>query len=83
MILKGREPGIRLSTQAGTSLSATASRPTLGPTQPLLQWIQGLFAFFGVKRPRREADHPLLSTVEVKNVWSYTSTPANVFTYRT
>jgi hypothetical protein len=31
--------------------------------------------FPGVKRPGREADHSPPSSVEVKNVWSYTSTP--------
>jgi hypothetical protein len=29
----------------------------------------------GVKRPGREADHTPPSSAEVKNVWSYTSTP--------
>jgi hypothetical protein len=29
----------------------------------------------GVKRPGREADHLPLSNAEVKNTWSYTSTP--------
>jgi hypothetical protein len=29
----------------------------------------------GVKRPGREADHIPLSSTEVKNTWSYTSTP--------
>jgi hypothetical protein len=28
-----------------------------------------------VKRPRREADHSPPSSAEVKNAWSYTSTP--------
>jgi hypothetical protein len=36
-------------------LLSTSSRPVLGPTQP------------GVKRPGREADHPPLSSAEVKN----------------
>jgi hypothetical protein len=29
----------------------------------------------GVKRPGREADHSPPSNAEVKNAWSYTSTP--------
>jgi hypothetical protein len=29
----------------------------------------------GVKRPGREADHSPTSTAEIKNAWSYTSTP--------
>jgi hypothetical protein len=32
--------------------------------------------FPGVKRPGREADHSPPSSVEVKNAWSYTSTPS-------
>jgi hypothetical protein len=33
----------------------------------------------GVKRPGCEADHSLPSSAEVKNAWSYTSTPQYVF----
>jgi hypothetical protein len=33
----------------------------------------------GVKRPCREADHLPPSSAEVKNAWSYTSTPPYVF----
>jgi hypothetical protein len=32
-------------------------------------------SFPGVKRPGREADHSPPSSAEVKNTWSYTSTP--------
>jgi hypothetical protein len=32
-------------------------------------------SFLGVKRPGREADHSGPSSAEVKNAWSYTSTP--------
>jgi hypothetical protein len=32
-------------------------------------------SFPGVKRPGREADHSPPYSAEVKNVWSYTSTP--------
>jgi hypothetical protein len=35
---------------------------------------RGLFPL-GIKRPGREADHSTPSSVEVKNAWSYTSTP--------
>jgi hypothetical protein len=31
-----------------------------------------------VKRPGREADHSPPSSAEVKNAWSYTSTPPNM-----
>jgi hypothetical protein len=33
----------------------------------------------GIKRPGREADHSTPSGPEVKNAWSYSSTPPNVF----
>jgi hypothetical protein len=33
----------------------------------------------GVKRPGREADHSHSSSAEVKNAWSYTSTPQYAF----
>jgi hypothetical protein len=38
-------------------LLATASRPALGPIHPPIQWVPGALSL-GVKRPRREADHP-------------------------
>jgi hypothetical protein len=36
-------------------------------------------SFPGGKRPGREADHSPPSSAEVKNAWSYTSTPQYVF----
>jgi hypothetical protein len=51
-----------------------ASRLDLGPTQPPIQWVLGA-PFPGVKRPGREADHSLPPSAEIKNAWSYTSTP--------
>jgi hypothetical protein len=36
-------------------------------------------SFPGVKRPGREADHSLQPSAEVKNAWSYTSTPQYAF----
>jgi hypothetical protein len=54
-------------------LAVTMSRPALGPTQPLDQQVPGL------KRTEREANHLLLSSVEVKNMWGYTSTPPYVY----
>jgi hypothetical protein len=50
------------------------ARPSLGPTKPPTQWVQG--ALPGrVKRPGREADHSPPYSPEVKNAWRYTSTP--------
>jgi hypothetical protein len=58
----------------GIFLFTTASRTALGPTQPPIQWIPVALSL-GVKRPGSEADHSPLSSAEVKNAWSYTSTP--------
>jgi hypothetical protein len=46
-------------------LYSTASRATLGPTQPPIQWVPGALSP-GVKRPRCEADHSPPSSAEVK-----------------
>jgi len=46
-----------------------------GSSQPLIQWVLGTLSL-GVKWPRREADHSPPSGAEVKNAWSYTTTPA-------
>jgi hypothetical protein len=46
-------------------LFTTASRTTLGPTQPPIQWIPGALSL-AVKRPGREADHSPPSRAEVK-----------------
>jgi hypothetical protein len=48
-----------------TVLITTASRTALGPTQPPIQWVPVALSL-GVKRPRREADHSLPSSAEVK-----------------
>jgi hypothetical protein len=48
---------------------STASRPTLGPTQPPIQCVPG------VKRPGHEADQLTPTSAEVKNTLIYTSTP--------
>jgi hypothetical protein len=50
----------------------TASRLALDPTQPPIHWISWAF-FLEVKGPEREADHSPPSSVEVKNMWSYTA----------
>jgi hypothetical protein len=54
------------------------SRPALRPTQPPIQWVPGVLPP-GAKRPRREADHSPPTSVEVKKMWVYTSTPPYVF----
>jgi hypothetical protein len=47
-------------------LFSTTSRPTLGPTQPPIQWVPGAPSP-GVKRQGRETDHSPPSSAEVKN----------------
>jgi hypothetical protein len=49
-----------------------------GPTQPPTQWVPGALSL-GVKRPGREVDHSPPSSAEVKNAWSYISTPQYAF----
>jgi hypothetical protein len=58
----------------GIFLFSTASRMVLGPIQPPIQKVPGNFSL-GTKRPGREAGHSPPSNAEVKNVWSYISTP--------
>jgi hypothetical protein len=59
-------------------LFTTASRPALGHTQPPIQWVRGAL-FLGVKRSGREGDYSPPSSAEIKNAWSYTSTPQYAF----
>jgi hypothetical protein len=66
------------SRQCKIFLFSTASRPTLRPTQPHIQWVTGALSQ-GVKRPGREADHFPPTSAEVKNAWIYTSTFPYVF----
>jgi hypothetical protein len=47
-------------------------------TQLPIQWIPGTLSL-GVKWPGHEADRSSPSSTEVKNAWSYTSTPQYVF----
>jgi hypothetical protein len=54
------------SQQGKNILFFTASRPTLGPTQPPIQWISGAISP-DAKRPGREADQSHPSSAEVKN----------------
>jgi hypothetical protein len=56
------DPGIE--SRWGRDFSHT-SRPTLGPTQPPVQWVPGLSP--EVKRPGRGADHPPSYSAEVEN----------------
>jgi len=57
----------------GYFLFATASRTVLGSSQPRIHWLPG------VKQPGSGADHSPPSSAEIKNAWSYISTPQYVF----
>jgi hypothetical protein len=69
-----RGGGVSSPGKGWVSFLTTASRTALGPTQPLIQRARGTLSL-GIKRPGREADHSPPSSAEVKNAWSYTSTP--------
>jgi hypothetical protein len=64
--------------ELGIFLFTTVSRTALGSTQPPIQWVAGTLSL-GVKRPGREAGHSPPPSAEVKNAWSYISTPQYVF----
>jgi hypothetical protein len=51
-----------------------ASRRTVVFIQPPVQCAIGNLSL-EVKRPDREGDHSLSCNIDVKNTWSYTSTP--------
>jgi hypothetical protein len=53
---------------------STASRPAVGPTQPLIQWIPCALSP-GVKWPGRGADHSPSTRVKVKNAELYLHSP--------
>jgi hypothetical protein len=59
-------------------LFTTTSGAALGPAQPPVRWVPGALSL-GMRRPVREADHPTPSSAEVKNAWSYNSTPQYAF----
>jgi hypothetical protein len=64
--------------RVGIFLFTTVSKPALGPTQPPIQWVPGALSLV-VKRPGRETDHSPPSSDDIKNAWSYTSTPQYAF----
>jgi hypothetical protein len=77
--LGGRGVGRSSSPGRGKNfLFSTSSRPTLGPTQPPIQWVRGAL-YPGVKLPGREVHHLPPTSAEVKKTWIYTSTPPYAF----
>ena len=49
------------------------SRPAPVPIQPLSQGVPG--SFTEIKRPEHETDYSPASSAQVKNKWSYSSSP--------
>jgi hypothetical protein len=70
--LNDRVVGVRVP--VGSRIFSISSRPTLGSTQPPVQWVPGALSP-GVNRPGREADHSPPAIAEVMKMWIYTSTP--------
>jgi hypothetical protein len=62
----GQLSDIALGYGLGIFIFTTASRLSLGPTQPHIQWVPGALSL-GVKRPGREA--------EIWKARSFTHTP--------
>jgi hypothetical protein len=58
----------------GIFVFTTASRTTLGTTQPPIQWVPRVLSL-GVKRSGRGADHSPHIVARSNNEWSYTFTP--------
>jgi hypothetical protein len=56
-------------------LSATLSRLTLWPTQPLIHWV------WGIKWAGLEADHSPPTNAKVRKMWISTSTPHTASLY--
>ena len=56
-----------------TSVLFKTSRPAFGPTQPVIEWVPGLFS--EVKRPGHEVSHSSPSSAEVKNEWIWSLLP--------
>jgi hypothetical protein len=68
-----RVGGVRVPVGSSIFFS-TPSRPLLGSTKPLIQWVSGAL-FTRVKRPGRVADRSTPTSVEIKDMWIYTSIP--------
>jgi hypothetical protein len=55
-------------------LFSMSSRPALGSTKPLIQWVPGAISL-GAKHLGSEADHLPPASAEVKKMWIYISIP--------
>jgi hypothetical protein len=58
-------PGFDPRQSQSTFLLASVPRPALRPTQPPVQWEQGILSW-GKARPGRDTDHSLPSSADVK-----------------
>jgi hypothetical protein len=72
--LDDRGVGVPSPDRVKKFLFYTLSRPTLGPTQPPIEWVLRALSP-GVKRPVREADHSPPSSAEVKKLYLYIQSP--------
>jgi hypothetical protein len=63
-----------VGSSSGRGWEFFSSPPYLGPIEPPIQWAPEVLSL-GIKWPGCEADHSPPSSAEVKNAWSYTSTP--------
>ena len=70
-------PGIESRLGRGFPLP---SRPALGPTQPSVLWVPGLFV--GEKQPGRGVDHPPHPAPMLNKEYSNTSTPLWEYIYK-
>jgi hypothetical protein len=58
--------GVGVRAPVGSRIfSSKSSRPTPGPTQPPIKWLQGE-SFPGVRLHGREADHPPPTSIGIK-----------------
>jgi hypothetical protein len=69
---------VRVPTGSGNFSLHHRVVPALGPTQYPIQWAPGTH-FLVIMRAWREADHSPPPSAEIKNAWSYTSTPQYAF----
>jgi hypothetical protein len=72
--LDDRGSSVRFPAGAGNFSLHHRVQKGSGAHQTPIQWVQRAPSL-GIKRPEREADHSPPSSAEVKNAWSYTSTP--------
>jgi hypothetical protein len=76
--LRAGEPGFDSRHGQGIFLFFTASRPTMGPTLPPIQWVPSAISRM-VTRPGSEADHSSPSNDEVKGGGAIPPLLQNVF----